>query len=283
MKLDVGSVLWLEDSECQKGYLINDVLNNNELQYYIASPVKDPGESLFLYVGSHPSQLEPAWEDMNLWYQVQRQTKILTIMRQKGLSSKYLPQLSASGRIVHPGQCSKPSSGGNCDHPWCGTPILVTSPVGETVVDMVNAGRFGVDEAIRCCHDCISALSTASSTDIRHGDIRPENIISCCLWRGKLCSASDAESLVYVLYFACGGALPDLDSVEGALQWRENSWSRRMIQKKLGELSTLLKAFADYVDSLCGTPYPIDYDIWLRRLRRNIQDDDHGKEVDTSG
>ncbi|KAJ6982756.1 uncharacterized protein [Populus alba] len=318
MKLDVGSVLWLEDSECQKGYQINDVLHNNELRYYIASPVNDPGKSLYLYVGSHPSQLEPAWEDMNLWYQVQRQTKILAIMRQKGLSSKYLPQLSASGRIVHPGQCRKPSSGGNCDHPWCGTPILVTSPVGETVVDMVNAGRFGLDEAIRCCHDCVSALSTASSADIRHGDIRPENIIcvvsggrhpyfvlvgwghailedrdrpamnlhfssTYALQEGKLCSASDAESLVYVLYFACGGALPDLDSVEGALQWRENSWSRRLIQKKLGELSTLLKAFADYVDSLCGTPYPIDYDIWLRRLRRNIHDGDHGKEVDTSG
>ncbi|KAG6763887.1 hypothetical protein POTOM_031331 [Populus tomentosa] len=318
MKLDVGSVLWLEDSDQQKGYQINDVVHNNELRYYIASPVKDPGKSLFLYVGSHPSQLEPAWEDMDLWFQVQRQTKILTVMRQKGLSSKYLPQLSASGRIVHPGRCQKPSSGGNCDHPWCGTPILVTNPVGETVADMVNAGRFGLDEAIRCCHDCLSALSTTTSADIRHGDIRPENVIcvrsgvrhpyfvlvgwghailedrdrpamnlhfssTYALQERKLCSASDAESLVYVLYFACGGALPDLDSVEGALQWRETSWSRRLIQLKLGEVSTVLKAFADYVDSLCGTPYPIDYDIWLRRLRRNIHDDDHGKQVDTSG
>ncbi|KAI9389725.1 hypothetical protein POPTR_008G083300v4 [Populus trichocarpa] len=318
MKLDVGSVLWLEDSDQQKGYQINDVVHNNELRYYIASPVKDPGKSLFLYVGSHPSQLEPAWEDMDLWFQVQRQTKILTVMRQKGLSSKYLPQLSASGRIVHPGRCQKPSSGGNCDHPWCGTPILVTNPVGETVADMVNAGRFGLDEAIRCCHDCLSALSTTSSADIRHGDIQPENIIcvrsgvrhpyfvlvgwghailedrdrpamnlhfssTYALQERKLCSASDAESLVYVLYFACGGALPDLDSVEGALQWRETSWSRRLIQLKLGEVSTVLKAFADYVDSLCGTPYPIDYDIWLRRLRRNIHDDDHGKQVGTSG
>ncbi|KAJ6690026.1 hypothetical protein OIU85_006326 [Salix viminalis] len=318
MKLEVGSVLWLEDSDQQKGYQINDVVHNNEMWYYIASPVKDPGKSLFLYVGSHPYQLEPAWEDMNLWFQVQRQTKILTVMRQKGLSSKYLPQLSASGRIVHPGRCQKPSSGGNCDHPWCGTPILVTHPVGETVADMVNAGGFGLDEAIRCCHDCLSALSSTSSADIRHGDIRPENILcvksgvrhpyfvlvgwghailedrdrpamslhfssTYALQERKLCSASDAESLVYVLYFACGGALPDLDSVEGALQWRETSWSRRLIQLKLGEVSTVLKAFADYVDSLCGTPYPIDYDIWLRRLRRNIHDDGLGKEADTSG
>ncbi|XP_038721182.1 uncharacterized protein LOC120013449 [Tripterygium wilfordii] len=318
MKLGIGSVLWLEDPNGQTGYQINKVLSNGELPYYVASPTEEPGNSMFLYVGSHPTQIEPALEDMNLWYQVQRQTKILTIMKQKGLSSKYLPRLSVSGKIIHPGQRRRPSSGGNCDHPWCGTPILVTSPVGETVTDMVSEGRFGLDEAIRCCHNCLTALSTASSAGIRHGDIRPENIVcvrsgvrhpyfvlvgwgrailedrdrpamnlhfssTYALQEGKLCSTSDAESLVYMLYFSCGGSLPDLDSVEGALQWRENAWSRRLIQQKLGDVSTVLKAFADYVDSLCGTPYPIDYDIWLRRLRRNIQEEDHGKEVDTSG
>lgn len=41
----------------------------------------------------------------------------------------------------------------------------------------------------------------------------------------------------------------------------------------------VLKAFAaDYVDSLCGTPYPVDYDIWLRRLERHIREED----IDTS-
>uniref|UniRef100_A0A5B7BD58 Protein kinase domain-containing protein n=1 Tax=Davidia involucrata TaxID=16924 RepID=A0A5B7BD58_DAVIN len=317
MKLEVGSVLWLEDSNWQKGYQINEVLNDGEIPYYIASSVEDPKRALFLYVGSHPSQLEPAWEDMKLWYQVQRQTKILTVMKQKGLSSKYLPQLSASGRIIHPGQCLRPSSGGNCDHPWCGTPILVTSPVGKTVADMVRGGGFGLDEAIRCCHDCLSALSTAAAGGIRHGDIRPENVIcvksglrqpyfvlvgwghaileerdrpamnlhfssTYALQEGKLCSASDAESLVYLLYFSSGGDLPDLDSVEGALQWRETSWSKRLIQQKLGDISAVLKAFADYVDSLCGTPYPMDYGIWLRRLRRHIHEEDLGKEIDTS-
>ncbi|KAM7256939.1 hypothetical protein ACFE04_012680 [Oxalis oulophora] len=319
LKLEVGSVLWLEDSNWQKGYQINEVLHNSDLPYYIATPVEEPGKSIFIYVGSPPSQLEPAWEDMNLWYQVQRQSKILTIMKQKGLSSKYLPQLSASGRIIHPGQCRKPNSDSpNCDHPWCGTPILVTSPVGETVANLVAEGRFGADEAIKCCHDCLSALSAASSAGIRHGDIRPDNIIcikssvgkpyfvligwghailedrdrpamnvhfssTYALQEGKLCSASDAESLVYMLYYCCDGVLPDLDSVEGALQWREISWSRRNIQQKLGEVSTVLKAFADYVDSLCGTPYLIDYDIWLRRLRKNFNEEDHGKEIDTSG
>nr|KYP64020.1 hypothetical protein KK1_018607 [Cajanus cajan] len=313
-----GTILWLEDSDWKKGYQIKEVIDTGELTYYIASNVEDPGKNLFLYVGSHPSQLEPAWEDMNLWYQVQRQTKVLTIMKQKGLSSKYLPQLSASGRIIHPGHCHRPSSGGNCDHPLCGTPILVTSPVGETVAEMVRTGQFGSDEAIRCCHDCLSALSTVASAGIRHGDIRPENVIcvksgtthpyfvligwghailedrdrpamnlhfssTYALQEGKLCSASDAESLVYMLYYSCGGVFPDLDSVEGALQWRETSWSRRLIQQKLGDISTVLKAFADYVDSLCGTPYPLDYEIWLRRLRRNIHEDDHGKEIDATG
>ncbi|CAM8930534.1 unnamed protein product [Rhodiola kirilowii] len=317
LKLEVGSVLWLEESNWQKGYKINMVLNDGDLLYYDASPVDDPGMSFFLYVGSPPSQLEPAWVNMNLWYQVQRQTKVLNSMKQKGVSSKYLSQLVSSGRIIHPGQCQRPSSGGNCNHPWCGTPILVTSPVGETIADMICSGRFGVDEAIKCCHDCLSALSAAASVGIRHGDIRPENIIcvssgvrlayyvlagwghavleerdrpamnlhfssTYALQEGKLCSASDAESLVYLLYFSTGGHSPNLDSVEGALEWRENAWSRRQIQQKLGEVSTVLKAFADYVDSLCGTPYPIDYEIWLKRLKKNMHKDEHGKEIESS-
>lgn len=318
MELEVGSVLWMEESNGKKGYQIKELHSNGDHPYYIASYVEEPGRNLFLYVGSHPSKLEPAWDGMDLWYQVQRQNKILNVMRQKGLSSKYLPELSASGRIIHPGPCQRSGSGGNCGHPWCGTPILVTSPVGKPVADMVSSGEFGTDEAIKCCHDCLSALSTASSAGIRHGDIKPQNVISAnsgarrsyfvligwghavleerdrpamnllfsstfALQEGKLCSASDAESLVYMLYFCCGGEVPELDSVEGALQWRETVWSRRLIQQKLGDVSTLLKAFADYVDSLCGTPYPMDYAIWLRRLKRNINEDDHGKEVTTSG
>ncbi|XAR69556.1 Calcium/calmodulin-dependent protein kinase [Bertholletia excelsa] len=318
IKLEAGSAILVEDSNWQKGYQINEVMNDGEFTYYVATPVEDPGTALFLYVGSHPSQLEPAWEDMKLWYQVQRQTKVLTVMKQKGLSDRYLPQLVASGRIVHPGQCRRANSGGNCHYPLCGTPILLISPSGNTVAEMVRGGQFGTDEAIRCCHDCLSALSTAAAVGIRHGDIRPENIIcvrsglrppyyvligwghaileerdrpamnlhfssTYALQEGKLCSASDAESLVYLLYFSTGGDLPHLDSVEGALQWRENSWSKRLIQQKLGDISAVLKAFADYVDSLCGTPYPMDYGIWLRRLRRHIHEEDYGKEIDTSG
>ncbi|WMV52959.1 hypothetical protein MTR67_046344 [Solanum verrucosum] len=317
MKLEIGSVVLIEDSNWKKDYQINEVLTDGEIPYYIASSVEDPGTISFLYVGSHPSLLEPAWEDMKLWYQVQRQTKVLGVMKQKELSSKYLPQLDASGRIIHPGQCRRPSSGGNCDRQWCGTPVLVTSPVGRTVADLVRLGQFGSDEAIRCCHDCLSALSAAASAGIRHGDIRPENVIfvnsgvrqpyfvligwghaileerdrpamnlhfssTYALQEGKLCSASDAESLVYMLYFSSGSNMPNLDSVEGALQWREASWSKRLIQQKLGDISAVLKAFADYVDSLCGTPYPMNFDIWLTRLKRHIPEEDHGKQIDTS-
>ncbi|KAK8597269.1 hypothetical protein V6N12_065741 [Hibiscus sabdariffa] len=300
LKLEVGSVLWLDDSNCEGGYQINQIRSSGELRYYIASPVEDPGKSLFLYVGSSmgpsmgtkpkygnqslsfSSQLEPAWEDMNLWYLVQRQTKVLTIMKQKGLSSKYLPQLSASGRIIHPGQCRRPSPSGNCDHPWCGTPILVTSPVGESVADMVSEGHFGVDEAIRSGESHPYFVLIGWGHAILEDRDRPAMNLhfssTYALQEGKLCSASDAESLVYMLYFACGGAFPDLDSVEGELQWREMAWSRRLIQQKLGDVSTVLKAFADYVDSLCGTPYPVDYDIWLRRFKR-IREEDHGKEI----
>ncbi|GER52574.1 protein kinase superfamily protein [Striga asiatica] len=310
VKLEVGDIVLLEDSDSRNdSYRVNKVMSNNEIPYYVSSRVENPGEDLFLYAGPHPTQMEPAWEDMKLWYQVQRQTKVLSVMREKGVSSKYLPEIIASGRAIHPGsQCRKSSSSG-CDHPWCGTPVLVTGPVGMNIVDLVKAGKFTADEAIKCCHNCLSALSSAG---VRHGDIRPENIIrvkrsdlrgsfyyyvvigwghaileerdrpamnlhfssTSALQEGKLCSASDAESLVYTLYFSSGGDLPELDSVEGALVWRENSWSRRLIQQKLGDISAVLKAFADYVDSLCGTPYPVDYEIWLRRLRLHVQEEE---------
>ncbi|KAL6555290.1 hypothetical protein OROGR_006548 [Orobanche gracilis] len=316
VKLEVGNIILLEDSNSRNRYQIDEIVNDGEAPYYISSYIENPRNALFLYVGSHPTQMEPALENMKLWYQVQRQTKVLSLMKQKGVSSKYLPQILASGRVVHPGQCRKSYNNISCDYPWCGTPVLVTSPVGTSVTDLVRSGQFGSDEVIRCCHDCLSALSACASVGIRHGDIRPENVIhvkksdmtrpyyaligwghaileerdrpamnlhfssTSGLQEGRLCSASDAESLVYMLYFSSGVDLPVLNSVEGALQWREISWSRRLIQQKLGDISAVLKAFADYVDSLCGTPYPVDYEIWLRRLRRHIREES-GKEIAT--
>ncbi|GLJ49670.1 hypothetical protein SUGI_1053750 [Cryptomeria japonica] len=318
MKLEPGVVLWLEDSHWQRGFQIHEAIGDARLSLYSCTSLEEPGKLLAVYVGSSPSQFEPAWEDMSIWYQVQRQTKVLNIMKQRGISSKYLPQLVASGRIKHSGQCHKQSPGGRCDHPWCGTPILVTSPVGESVASMVSKnGIFTAEEALRCCHDCLSALRSTVSAGIQHGDISPDHVIrvaggerhsyyvlvnwgravleerdspainlqfssTYALQERKLCPASDAESLVYLLYYLCGGSTPQLESLKDVLQWRERSWARRSIQQQLGEVSAVLKAFADYVDSLCGTPYPVDYEIWLRRLNRALHGEDHGKSIDTT-
>jgi hypothetical protein len=73
-----------------------------------------------------------------------------------------------------------------------------------------------------------------------------------------------AWSTSSLLYLAC--AIPEFDSMEAALCWRDRVRAWRAIQQQLGEVSTVLKAFADYVDSLCTAPYPDDYDIWLQPL-----------------
>ncbi|ERM98183.1 uncharacterized protein LOC18426184 isoform X1 [Amborella trichopoda] len=308
--LEVGSILWLEESNWQKGFQITEILVTGDHPVYVSTSLEEPRKSVLLYVGSHPSQLEPSWEDMTSWYRVQRQTKILSIMKQKGLSSKYLPELVGSGKIMHPGRCS----GSRCEHPLCGTPVLVTSPIGQPLPALLSFGQFGQDDALKCCHNCLSVLHATTFVGIRHGDICPENVIrvstknpyyvllgwgravleerespgpslnllfgsTFALQEGKLCPASDAESLIYLIYFCCGGVFPKLGSVEEALKWREKAWSKRLIQQKLGEVSPVLKAFADYVDSLCGTPYPVDYEIWLRRLGRSISGEEHGKEA----
>ncbi|KAL5567422.1 hypothetical protein UlMin_030586 [Ulmus minor] len=315
LKLKQGEILVLDDQQQgQKAFQIQDSLRGGNPYLYSAVSVEYPVELLTLYVGAHPSRLEPSWEDMSLWYQVQRQTKVLNILKQQGngSSNKYLPEIVSSGRVLHSGPCKKQTPGGRCDHPWCGTPILVTSPVGEPVSSIVSRkGPLSSEEAVRCCRDCLAALRSAAKANVLHGDICPENIIrvvdtnnnllympvswgravleerdspainlqfssSHALQQGKLCPSSDAESLVYLLLFVCGGSMEQQDSMESALQWRERCWAKRAIQQQLGELSAILKAFADYVDSLCGTPYPVDYDIWLKRLSREVDGSSSG-------
>lgn len=319
LKLKQGDVLLLDDpQQGQKSFQIQESLVGGNYFLYSAVSLDHPSELLTLYVGAHPSRLEPSWEDMSLWYQVQRQTKVLNILRNQGILSKYLPEIVASGRILHSGPCKKESPGGKCDHPWCGTPILVTSPIGKPLSSVIAfEGPFSAEEAIRCCRDCLAALRSAAKANVHHGDICPENIIrvtekqgfkslyvpiswgravledrdspainlqfssSHALQHGKLCPSSDAESIVYVLFFICGGTMQQQDSIESALQWRERSWAKRSIQQHLGQVSALLKAFADYVDSLCGTPYPVDYDIWLKRLNRAAEGSaDRGKMIE---
>ncbi|KAJ7957125.1 Kinase family protein [Quillaja saponaria] len=321
LKLKQGDTLLLDDQQQgNRSFQIQESLVGGNYFLYRAISLDHPSELLTLYVGAHPSRLEPSWEDMSLWYQVQRQTKVLNILRHQGISSRYLPEIISSGRILHSGPCTKESPGGRCDHPWCGTPILVTSPVGEPLSSVIaRNGPFSSEDAILCSRDCLAALKSAAMASVQHGDICPENIIcvvdihgsrnrfvhvpiswgravleerdspainlqfssSHALQHGKLCPSSDAESIVYLLFFVCGGTMQQQDSIESALQWREKIWSKRLIQQQLGQVSPLLKAFADYVDSLCGTPYPVDYDIWVKRLTKAIDGSaDRGKMVE---
>ncbi|KAL3813145.1 hypothetical protein ACJIZ3_014413 [Penstemon smallii] len=313
LKLSRGEIVLLEDqNQGLKSFQIQDSLDDGNGSY-IACADETP---LTLFVGAHPSRLEPSWEDMNLWYQVQRQTKVLNIFKEKCISSTYLPEIIASGRIVHSGSCEKQTPKGRCDHPWCGTPILVSCPVGEQISSIVtHDGPFSAEEATRCCRDCLLALRSAKVANIMHGDIIPENILRIiddrhvslfvlvswgravledrdspalnlrfssahALENGKLCPSSDVESLVYLIYFVCGGAMQEQDSIESALKWRKRCWGKRVIQQHLGEVSPILKAFADYVDSICGTPYAVDYDVWLKRLNRAVDGlDERGKMI----
>ncbi|KAL8204496.1 hypothetical protein R6Q57_010119 [Mikania cordata] len=300
LKLEKGEILELE--AVQDRFQVQELLQGWNGCCYEAFSLEFPTEPLMLYVGAHQTRLEPSWEGMSLWYQVQRQTKILNIFADQGICSKNLPQIVSSGRILHSGNCTRQSPKGRCDHPSCGTPILVVHPVGQPLT--TKSIPFTSDDTIRCCRDCLSALKSAKSANVQHGDICPENIIttngfyilvswgravlddkdtcpavnlqfssSYALQHGKLCASSDAESLVYVLYYICGGKMTSqeqVDSIESALKWRERCWRKRVIQQYLGEVSSLLKAFADYIDGIVGTPYAVDYDVWVERFSKAV-------------
>ncbi|XP_076916501.1 uncharacterized protein LOC143576252 [Bidens hawaiensis] len=300
LKLEKGEILELE--AVQDRFQVQDLLHGWNGCCYEAFSLEFPTEPLMLYVGAHPTRLDPSWEDMSLWYQVQRQTKILNIFADQGICSKNLPQIVSHGRILHSGNCNRQSPKGRCDHPSCGTPILVVHPTGQPL--STKSIPFTSDDAIRCCRDSLSALKSAKSANVQHGDICPENIITTngfyvlvswgravlddkdtcpavnlqfssayALQHGKLCPSSDAESLVYVLYYICGGKMTgqdQVDSIESALKWRERCWRKRVIQQYLGEVSSLLKAFADYIDGIVGTPYAVDYDVWVERFNKAV-------------
>ncbi|MCO5582525.1 hypothetical protein L7F22_036423 [Adiantum nelumboides] len=305
LKIESGSVLWLEEYHEKKGFEIHEDLSDSTHFVYTAVALDDESKKLLnVYIGAHPAQLEPSWEDMGTWYQVQRQARVLKIMKQRALSSKYIHTFVHSGELLHPGVCTKQPPKGRCDHAWCGVPVLITSPVGESLQRIFSRdGIVPPMELLKCSHDCLSALRSAQSIGIQHANITPDHIVrvmeangdsyyvlvewghaileekdrpgtnlkfssSDALQDGRTCPASDIESLIYVLFYLCEGILPQFDSVESALQWRVRAWTRRAIQQVLGEASIVLKAFADYVDNLCGTPYTVDYDIWLRRLGR---------------
>ncbi|KAJ0810199.1 putative protein kinase-like domain superfamily [Helianthus annuus] len=174
LKLEKGEILELE--AVQDRFQIQELLQGWNGCCYEAFSLEFPTEPLMLYVGAHPTRLEPSWEDMSLWYQVQRQTKILNIFADQGICSKNLPQIVSNGRILHSGTCTRQSPKGRCDHPSCGTPILVVHPIGQPL--STKSIPFTSDDAIRCCRDCLSALKSAKSANVQHGDICPENIIT---------------------------------------------------------------------------------------------------------
>ncbi|CAM6056682.1 unnamed protein product [Sphagnum tenellum] len=82
-------------------------------------------------------------------------------------------------------------------------------------------------------------LCIVCSVGIQHGDISPE----------------------HVMWFVV--AIGDLVLEEQSLGLKGNPAAARKV-------SAVLKTFADYVDSLCTTPYPDDYDIWLQPLNRAL-------------
>jgi hypothetical protein len=67
---------------------------------------------------------------------------------------------------------------GCCNHPWCGTPLLVSNPVGLTLDSVVEGeGWISADEALHCCYGCPSALQSAVSVGIQHRDINSEHVM----------------------------------------------------------------------------------------------------------
>ncbi|XP_078436070.1 protein kinase superfamily protein [Wolffia australiana] len=269
-----GTVVWLED----RGFALGRAVGAG---VHAASPVGEPAAGeVFVYVGSADGQV-----DMERWYQVQRQARILRLIKERGGGGPHLPEVVGSGRARS------------------GPAVLVTAPGGRTVGELVRGGEFSPGEAVRLCRDCLAALAAAAGCGVRHGDVRPETVARArgvgyvvhgwgravveerdrpgmdvgfsstgALVEGRMCAAGDAESVVYLVEWAVGGGCPEVGSVEEALRWREAAWGRRVIQRRLGEVSPVLKGFADYVDSLCGTPYPFDYAIWIRRLTRLLPD-----------
>jgi hypothetical protein len=55
--------------------------------------------------------------------------------------------------------------------------------------------------------------------------ISPEFSSTSALHEGRLCPASDTESLIYLLSFVSGCAIPEFDSMEAALRWRNRVWA----------------------------------------------------------
>ncbi|KAA8535520.1 hypothetical protein F0562_030523 [Nyssa sinensis] len=152
--------------------LKNILGRNGILTSWTAEPAtrqckEDLGRALFLYVGSHPSQLEPAWEDMKL-------CKTVAVMMRGGLFG--LDEAIRNGILTswtaEPAtrQCKEDLGRALFlyvgSHPSQLEPAWEDMKLCKTVAVMMRGGLFGLDEAIRCCHDCLYALLTATAARI---------------------------------------------------------------------------------------------------------------------
>ncbi|CAK9220776.1 unnamed protein product [Sphagnum troendelagicum] len=122
----------------------------------------------------------------------------------------------------------------------------------------LNAGFLQMKHFAAAVTVCL--LCIVCSVGIQHGDISPEHVMqfvvangeydyiltdwghavleeryspaispefspTSALHEGRLCPASDAESLIYLLSFVSGCAIPEFDSMEAALRWRNRVWA----------------------------------------------------------
>ncbi|GJT93141.1 kinase-like domain-containing protein [Tanacetum coccineum] len=185
-------------------------------------------------------------------------TKILNIFRDQGISSKNLPQIVTNGRILHPGACTRQSPKGRCDHPSCGTPILIVHPVGDPV--STKSIPFTSDDAIRCCRDSLCALRSAKSANVQHGDICPENIITTngfyilVSWGRAVLDDKDTcpavnLSFLQLMRYSMGSFV--LLQMPRACMSGGQRWGREGDTQHLGEVSSFDEGLLDYEDGIC--------------------------------
>ncbi|KAF8404230.1 hypothetical protein HHK36_009112 [Tetracentron sinense] len=243
-----GSKFYTAEREIPRGRLGGlsgaALIRKNCEQFTSLVSLEYPGDLLAVYVEIHPSRLQPSWEDMSLWYQVQRQTKVLNILKQQGISSKYLPEIIASGRNLH-------------------------SVLARSRAQGVDVIMHACD-ITRCSERCNNGQNPEWRPLFREHNTQPRSklaVLNSCASIGEAVFDIDSESPIYLLYFVLGGVdCSNWNPLNLRCSGGIDAGAGVLIQQQLAEVSALLKAFADYVDSLCGTPYPVDYDLWLKGL-----------------
>jgi hypothetical protein len=95
-----------------------------------------------------------------------------------GVFNRFLPKIVRFSRVMHLRPCLKESPTCHYDHPWCGTHVLVTHPIDQTLVSMFETrGNFFANEAFRCCHDCLFVLHNVVLVMIWYMDINTKHVM----------------------------------------------------------------------------------------------------------